>query len=391
VVDQFGSPVAGASVVLSRADAPEGPFEPVADGSSVMSSRNRANPVVTDVSGRFSWDVVPGWYKVTARAAGAADAASEAMEVPPERVGLVLAVDIAGRAAPRPVAAPQIRGTAAPGQALTLGLGTWAQELAVDSVSWTLDGAEFAAGASATLPADSGGKTLAAVLTAHQVVAGNRDGIAPVGGAAMERFAFRPFDYAVPGVAVAGGQAPGGLRDLARTPVPAVVGAVRVGSRVVAAAGAWDAGVALAYQWTVDGAPIPGATGPAYTVPAAAKGRVLAVKVGGVKAGHKPVVKASAGHRVGAGKLAKAPKPVVKGKARVGQTLKAKAGKWDAGVAKTYRWYAGGKKIKGAVKAKYKIAKKHQGKRITVKVTGKKPGYTTVTKTSKKTAKTRAA
>ncbi|MDR3202384.1 MAG: carboxypeptidase regulatory-like domain-containing protein, partial [Bifidobacteriaceae bacterium] len=36
VVDQFGSPVAGASVVLSRADAPEGPFEPVADGSSVM-------------------------------------------------------------------------------------------------------------------------------------------------------------------------------------------------------------------------------------------------------------------------------------------------------------------------------------------------------------------
>jgi hypothetical protein len=86
-------------------------------------------------------------------------------------------------------------------------------------------------------------------------------------------------------------------------------------------------------------------------------------------------------------KLVKTPKPVIKGQAKVGKTLKAKAGKWDTGVTKTYRWYAGGKKIKGATKATYKISKKYQGKRITVKVTGKKTGYRTVTKTSKASAK----
>ncbi|MFI5428016.1 hypothetical protein [Aeromicrobium sp. UC242_57] len=48
-----------------------------------------------------------------------------------------------------------------------------------------------------------------------------------------------------------------------------------------------------------------------------------------------------------------------------------------------------GKTIKGsaAKKSTYKLRSADKGKRIQVRVTVKKPGYTTVVKTSKKTAK----
>jgi hypothetical protein len=72
----------------------------------------------------------------------------------------------------------------------------------------------------------------------------------------------------------------------------------------------------------------------------------------------------------------------------VGKKLTAKAGSWKpAKVKLSYQWYRGGKKIAKATKSTYKLAKADKGKRITVKVTGKKSGYTTVTKTSKATAK----
>jgi hypothetical protein len=51
------------------------------------------------------------------------------------------------------------------------------------------------------------------------------------------------------------------------------------------------------------------------------------------------------------------------------------------------RWYRNGKQIVGATGVAYKLVKADKGKRVTVKVTGSKPGYTSVTKTSKKTSK----
>jgi hypothetical protein len=52
-----------------------------------------------------------------------------------------------------------------------------------------------------------------------------------------------------------------------------------------------------------------------------------------------------------------------------------------------YQWYRNGIKIKKATKSTYKLTKADRGKRITVKVTGKKRGYHTHTRTSAKTAK----
>ena len=46
------------------------------------------------------------------------------------------------------------------------------------------------------------------------------------------------------------------------------------------------------------------------------------------------------------------------------------------------QWFANGKKIKKATKAKFKVAKKYAGKKVQAKITATAPGYPTlVTKT----------
>jgi hypothetical protein len=92
--------------------------------------------------------------------------------------------------------------------------------------------------------------------------------------------------------------------------------------------------------------------------------------------------------KVGKKSLTKTPAPKITGTAKVGKTLKAKAGTWKPSKVKlSYQWYRGDKKIKKATKSTYKLTKSDKGKKIKVKVTGKKSGYKTVTKTSKATAK----
>jgi hypothetical protein len=79
----------------------------------------------------------------------------------------------------------------------------------------------------------------------------------------------------------------------------------------------------------------------------------------------------------------KAPVPKIIGTAAVGKKLKVSTGTWKPKPKFTYQWYAGGKKIKGATKTTYKIAKKYKGKKITVKVTAKRAQYKTTAKMSK--------
>ncbi|MDR1790851.1 MAG: hypothetical protein LBR20_04225 [Propionibacteriaceae bacterium] len=90
----------------------------------------------------------------------------------------------------------------------------------------------------------------------------------------------------------------------------------------------------------------------------------------------------------GSKKYTKAPTPTISGVKRVGKKLTAKAGTWaPAKVQLTYNWYRNGKKIVGAYLSTYTLTASDQGKRITVKVTGYKDGYTTTAKTSKQTGK----
>lgn len=96
VVDQNGRPIAEAEVIIYRSDNPDGPFEQIPDGSALLSPSNRTNPDRTDPQGRFSWDSVPGYYRVSASAPGylAEDGSelawTDVLPVPPEHLDLVL-------------------------------------------------------------------------------------------------------------------------------------------------------------------------------------------------------------------------------------------------------------------------------------------------------------
>ena len=80
----------------------------------------------------------------------------------------------------------------------------------------------------------------------------------------------------------------------------------------------------------------------------------------------------------------------VTGKARVGRKLTAHLSGCPAVTAvSSYQWFAGGKAIKGAHKATYKIKRSKLGKRITLRVTISAPGYVTTERVSPPTKKVR--
>ncbi|QCX28242.1 hypothetical protein [Nocardioides jishulii] len=68
--------------------------------------------------------------------------------------------------------------------------------------------------------------------------------------------------------------------------------------------------------------------------------------------------------------------PTVFGTARVGATLRALPGSWSDGVTLTYQWERNGAPIAGARSATYRVAPADRGARLTVTVTGSKPGHT---------------
>ena len=178
-------------------------------------------------------------------------------------------------------------------------------------------------------------------------------------------------------------------KEFTAVSVPRITGSVKVGKKLTADAGAWGPGeVALSYQWYRSGAKIAKATKPVYTLKAADKGKKITVKITGTKPGYTTVSKTSvATGKVAAGTLTSV-KPKITGTVKIGKRLTAKPGTWKpSGVKLSYQWLRNGKAIKGATKSTYKLAKADKGKKITVKVTGKKAGYTTKSATSKATKK----
>lgn len=80
-------------------------------------------------------------------------------------------------------------------------------------------------------------------------------------------------------------------------------------------------------------------------------------------------------------------RPVVLGYRYLGYTLHAVRGSWTKGTKFSYRWYRNGKAIKHATKSSYRLKRADVSRRIAVKVTGKKAGYVTVSRTSKATVR----
>ena len=119
VRDKAGSPLSGAVVTLARSASAAGPFFAVPDGSAIMSPANRSNPTVTGSDGRFGWDVVAGFYVVTASKTGCVSAADPSqaaatttvLTIPPPVTNLDLRLDCTQRTSPPPPATTSGGGT----------------------------------------------------------------------------------------------------------------------------------------------------------------------------------------------------------------------------------------------------------------------------------------
>ncbi|GAA2249617.1 hypothetical protein N1031_19725 [Herbiconiux moechotypicola] len=171
------------------------------------------------------------------------------------------------------------------------------------------------------------------------------------------------------------------------TPTPTISGTAKVGSTLTAKPGTWNPSPTLSYQWLRGGKPISGATKPTYTATASDAGAKLTVSVTGKKSGYTTSTKTSAAVTVAPGTLTATPTPTVKGTTKAGSTLTVTTGTWTpAPVTLTYQWLRGGKPISGATKSSYTLTTTDVGTAITVTVTGRKAGFTTVTKTSAKLA-----
>lgn len=168
---------------------------------------------------------------------------------------------------------------------------------------------------------------------------------------------------------------------------PKVSGKAIVGSTLTAQPGKWSSGTSLSYQWFADGKRIKGANKRTYKVSTGQQGKQIAVRVTGKKSGHASAQRNSSK----TAKVMRAGTPTISGTAQVGKTLTAKTGTWTSKTSFSYQWFSNGKRIKGATKRTYKVSSGQQGKKISVKVTGKKSGHTTVTKASKATASVKRA
>jgi len=165
-------------------------------------------------------------------------------------------------------------------------------------------------------------------------------------------------------------------------PIPTITGSARVGQTLAANRGTWTSGTTAKYRWYANGVAISGAVWSKLKVPSSVVGKKITVKVTGVKSGYatKTVTSASVGvPRVG--------KATITGTARARFTLAAHHGTWTTGTYFKYQWYASGVAIPGATKSTYWVQTAYVGKVITVKITGSKSGYTTVTLTSPGTAR----
>ncbi|HEY3409365.1 MAG TPA: peptidoglycan-binding protein, partial [Propionicimonas sp.] len=173
-----------------------------------------------------------------------------------------------------------------------------------------------------------------------------------------------------------------------QAPAPTLAGTAQVTQTLNAAAGKWGPGTfTLTYQWYRAARPIGGATAANYTLQPDDAGAAIAVAVTGTRPGHTTVTRTSAATAlVAKAQLTATPTPTITGKARVGESLTAVAGTWSPDpVVLSYQWYRGTTAIPGATAGIYAVHAVDLGAKLKVVVSGNRPGYETVTKTSSTT------
>ncbi|CAN5330728.1 hypothetical protein BH11ACT5_BH11ACT5_14120 [soil metagenome] len=169
-------------------------------------------------------------------------------------------------------------------------------------------------------------------------------------------------------------------------PLPVISGTAQVGMTLTADAGAWDPTPAtITYVWYVGSRVISGATKAALVIPSSAVGQKISVRATASAPGYQTTGMKST---YTATVIKAVPMPVfstptLSGTPKVGFPLSAFPGNWGTvPTTFTYQWYSGTTKIAGATGQAFVPTLKYAGKRVSVKVTGSRPGFTSKTLSS---------
>jgi hypothetical protein len=253
---------------------------------------------------------------------------------------------------------PTISGIGRVGETFSAVAGTWDSGVSL-SYQWLRNGGAIlgATGVSYTLSSSDIGQSLSVRVTGTKL-------------------GFTPVSQVSSGVSIVD------LSNLTLTPSPSISGVSQAGNTLTAAAGSWDSGVSLSYQWLRNGVAILGATSETYTLGLSDVGQSLSVRIAATKIGFHSVTRTSSSVNVTLQNLLLTPIPEVSGTAEVGSTLTADSKIWDSGVSLTYQWLRNGSPISGAVSESYTLGTLDAGQAVSVRVTGTKTNFATVTRTS---------
>ena len=279
---------------------------------------------------------------------------------------------------------PVITGTAQVGSVLSASTGSWDPSTGLTyAYQWRAGASDVGTNAATYTPvAGDVGKTITVRVTASKsgYTAGS--------------------STSAPTAAVAAA----GLPPVTNTGQPAISGTPQVGSVLSASTGSWDpsTGLTFAYQWRA-GASDVGSNSASYTPVAGDVGKTITVRVTASKSGYAagsatsaatsavtaaPVVTPPVVTPPAVGTFTLTSKPSIKGDAEVGKKLKVKGGAVSpAATSVVYQWLSNGKAIKKATSSSYKLKKSDKGKKISLRITYVRAGYTSLVVTTKKTGK----
>ncbi len=150
-------------------------------------------------------------------------------------------------------------------------------------------------------------------------------------------------------------------------------------------------GVATAYSWTVAAAPLASATNETFTPGADQLGQTLGCQATLTAPGYASVVAAATAAAPVAKGLLTTSKPTIRGRHRVGRTLRIATGAWTPGTTLRYRWFVAGQRVRRAHGPTLKLAPRMAGDRVKAVVVGKQPGYATGLRKSRATLRVRPA
>lgn len=166
---------------------------------------------------------------------------------------------------------------------------------------------------------------------------------------------------------------------------PSISGTGTVGATLTASTGSWSpTPTSYSYQWYRGSTAIAGATAATYEVQGDDYLSYINVAVTGARTGYTTAT-ATTYYEIyigTKGTFKSSPAPTISGISEVGETVSANTSAWDSGVAFSYQWYSNGISIYGATSASYILQPSELNDLITVKVTGTKNGFNSVTQTS---------